>query len=385
MKGDPEYAAAMSRLRTRECTYDDVDLFNSNIILSAAHENGIDMHSPEENSATSIVDTNATREILNLRKAQTNCVQSNKSLIMCGAVDRCLTKQLTESQHHKLLNLDFLSTKVKQSLPGFLPLYEGMPVVLRTKNLSTDLGITNGAQGILKSFYMGTTISNRLYCKSAIVHFPRSQVLLPGLDRGDYPILPVSATFTTQLPGANNTIEILKIRRSQLPFQPGFSVTGHSAQGKTLPKVIASLHKGGFASYVAASRAQTRNGLRITPPVVLADLNKSLPHALTQEVHRLNALERNTLIKHNFSTGILSAVPDPESEVQFKSTNFKAKFPIVETKLKSNGTKRKDNQDFSPNDPECNKHFQVADISTDSAQSHLRIPPSSGCSWSSIN
>ncbi|KAI5987252.1 hypothetical protein EDD15DRAFT_2116022, partial [Pisolithus albus] len=31
MKGDPQYGEAVCRLRTRECTLDDVDLFNSRV------------------------------------------------------------------------------------------------------------------------------------------------------------------------------------------------------------------------------------------------------------------------------------------------------------------------------------------------------------------
>ena len=85
------------------------------------------MHSPTENSATSIVDTNATCKLLNLHKAQTNCAQSGQPLVMCAAMDKCATEGLTESEHHQLLTMDFSSAKVKQMLPGFVPLYVDMP------------------------------------------------------------------------------------------------------------------------------------------------------------------------------------------------------------------------------------------------------------------
>ena len=48
--------------------------------------------------------------------------------------------------------MDFSSSKLKQTLPGFIPLYIGMPIVLCVKNISTELGIANGAQGVLKIF-----------------------------------------------------------------------------------------------------------------------------------------------------------------------------------------------------------------------------------------
>ncbi|KAG1811782.1 uncharacterized protein BJ212DRAFT_1277471, partial [Suillus subaureus] len=73
------------------------------------------------------------------------------------------------------------------------------------------------------------------------------------------------------------------ITRHQLPIQPVFAVTGHSAQGKTLPKVLINLHEGGFVAYVAASRAQTCDGLCISHLVTLDQLNKPLPSDLLQE------------------------------------------------------------------------------------------------------
>ncbi|KAG9310716.1 hypothetical protein JVU11DRAFT_9315 [Chiua virens] len=105
---------------------------------------------------------------------------------------------------------------MQQSLPSSVALYVGMPVILRLRNLSTDLGITNGSQGILSDLP------------------PKYFVVTPKV----------------------------RIERLQLPIQPAFAVTGHSAQGKTLPKIMVDLSEGGFAAYVAASRARTREEVR---------------------------------------------------------------------------------------------------------------------------
>jgi hypothetical protein len=87
-----------------------------------------------------------------------------------------------------------------------------------------------------------------------------------------------------------------KIQCNQLAFQPGFASTGHSAQGKTLPKVLAWLHEGGFAAYVSASRPNNHYGLAIIQSVTLAELNKPLPYDLIKESKRHDVLEHNTLI-----------------------------------------------------------------------------------------
>ncbi|KAF6755635.1 hypothetical protein DFP72DRAFT_811382, partial [Ephemerocybe angulata] len=184
------------------------------------------------------------------------------------------------------------------SLPGVLPLYIGMPVILRMCNLSTELGITNGSQGVLRKLVTEELEDRTLVPKVAIVHFPNSKVKLDGLPDGHFPIEPVSWSFAIQTPSPQRDDETnrlnLRIRRYQLPIQPAFAITGQSSQGKTLPSVLVSLHEGGFGAYVAASRAQNRHGLAILHPVELKDLNKPLPDDLTFEMKRLRALEHNT-------------------------------------------------------------------------------------------
>ena len=136
--------------------------------------------------------------------------------------------------------------------------------------------------------------------------------------KGNSPFYPFFVTFSTQLPDENNCMKKVKITWTQLPFQPSFSLTGHSAQGKTLPKIVTGMHKGGFSAYVAASRAQTWKGLSITHAVTLQDLNKPLPHTLITESQQLDAIEHNTLILHSFKPGSLKSIPDPESEYTVK-------------------------------------------------------------------
>ena len=326
MKGDHEYAEVVTRLWMRNCTLDDVDLFNSTIIQSAEHENGINMSEPYENDATSMVDSNISWEILNLWKAQSNCVQLGQTLVMSAAVDKSISGKITESEQHQLLNMDISSSKLKQTPPGFIPLYIGMPIVLYIKNTSTELGIANGTQGVLKKFYTEVNSAGLTYCKCAIVEFMKSRIELPGLKKGEFPILPIFVMFSTQLPDENNCVKKVKITWTQLPFQPAFSLTGHSAQGKTLPKIVTGMHKGGFSAYVAASRAQTWKGLCITHAVTLQDLNKPLPHTLITESQQLDVIEHNTLILHSFKPGFLKSIPDIESEYTVKTKTFSAKF-----------------------------------------------------------
>jgi hypothetical protein len=47
MKLDSQYADAVLRLRTQDCTPDDIDLFNSQLMMSVTHPNGVDMSDAE--------------------------------------------------------------------------------------------------------------------------------------------------------------------------------------------------------------------------------------------------------------------------------------------------------------------------------------------------
>ena len=118
---------------------------------------------------------------------------------------------ITELEQHQLLNMDFSSSKLKQTLPGFIPLYIGMPIVLHIKNISTELGIENGAQGVLKNFCTEVNDAGLTYCKCAIIKFMKSRIELPGLKKGEFPILPISVTFSTQLQDENNCVKKVKI------------------------------------------------------------------------------------------------------------------------------------------------------------------------------
>ena len=71
-----------------------------------------------------------------------------------------------------------------------------------------------------------------------------------------------------------------RVYDSQLSCEPGFASTGHSAQGKTLPKIACALNEGRFTAYIAASKATPQEGLAILQPVTLENLTHRLPSDL---------------------------------------------------------------------------------------------------------
>jgi len=201
--------------------------------------------------ATVIVSTNLLREALNDHKAVAD--SSNGSVVTCFALDKYSHRKLRMVERQHLITQNMTASKNTQSLPGSILLYEGMPVILCMRNISTDLAITNSSQGIVQRIFTKNCPLGIAYASCVIVRFPDSKVQLTDLPKGCFPILPVTWSFTVQLKTEDGMKEKTCVTRYQLPIQPAFAVTGHSAQGKTLPKILVDLTEGGFAAYVAAS------------------------------------------------------------------------------------------------------------------------------------
>ena len=142
-----EFGDVVACLRVRKCTYADVELFDTRITKSFTQPNGVDMGLPVNYDACAIVVTNSLREALNGKKTEAST--SPSEIINCYAQDRCSNKVLTLKDCQQLIQLDANGVHSSKSLPSLLSFYVGMPVIIRTRNLSTDLGITNGSQGIV--------------------------------------------------------------------------------------------------------------------------------------------------------------------------------------------------------------------------------------------
>jgi hypothetical protein len=337
MKTDPEYGQAVMRLRKRECTLADVELFNSRVIKSDMRPAGVDVLKNNGTDACVLVSDNWRRQALNNAKAHANSKALFKcEPVLCSAEDTWKSEDpLLQGKDREiaisLVNLE-LSTLVK-SLPGSIPLYEGMPVILRNANIATSLKVANGTQCTITKIYSHIhKVTKLTHADCVIVHIPGCKAKFDDLPPECFPIFPVKWSFTSHILESR---DMIKISRLQVPLQPAFSVTGHSAQGKTLPKVIIDLHEGGFAAYVGASRARSQQDVFITQPVKVEDLNKPLPPTLSFETSCLEAMAQNTLVKYGYIQGELLPVPDAESEKSLSQLTYHVRFN-EEDKRKAN-------------------------------------------------
>ena len=121
-------------------------------------------------------------------KAQNHCENTNTPLVL---IDTCPTRSQDQHDCEQLLNLNMTSSRLQHVLPSFLPLYVGMPVILKTKNISTELGIMNSSQGFVCTLHTDVLSAGLTYCTCVLVKFLHSKVHIPGLMKGYFLIVPI--------------------------------------------------------------------------------------------------------------------------------------------------------------------------------------------------
>ena len=167
-----------------------------------------------------------------------------------------------------------------RGLPRQLQLFVGMPVII-TNNIATELGITNGTTGVVRSIHLrdGEVISGDTGYHQfkrppdyVIVELEDVKMRpLDGLPANSVPILLKVESFQVAMPGRRKRVNV---NRRHFPLVPRFSCTAHKSQGQTLSKAIIDLvprngkSKGlgiEFA-YVPLSRVRTLKDLTILRP-----------------------------------------------------------------------------------------------------------------------
>ncbi|KAE8222309.1 hypothetical protein CF319_g4469 [Tilletia indica] len=302
---DPDMAAALSRLRLRRCVQADADLFNERILRSAQTPSGVTLGDREE--AIVLARTNDAVRTLNHQKATATAKWTQKQLVICSANDQTNTTMTTERR--KAL-LHYNGGNKKKTGLGLLPLYVGMPIVYRGPNQSVALGITNGAFATVEGWDVYTDPFNQTLARGVLLRFPNdTRLQLSNVPIGCFPVTPALTTFEMATSDPKAPVE--KVQRRQLPLQPGFAMTVHSAQGITASgPVIVDLTGGGCETYVAATRATRKEHLLLTAKVDLKHLNyPNLPINLKKELQRLNLLAENTRTRHDHDRWELGASP----------------------------------------------------------------------------
>ncbi|KAE8249631.1 hypothetical protein A4X13_0g5133 [Tilletia indica] len=295
---DADMAAVLSRLRLRKCTLADADLLNQRALRCRECPTGLELS--DDTDAIVLTRTNETVRSLNHQRATQYASNSGTDFVVSSAHDKTVAP-MTSERRQALLNYNG-TAKSKVGL-GRIPLFKGMPVVYRGPNQSVALGVTNGAFATVVGWELKPDAWGCLTPKGVVLKFSdEASWALTELPSGCLPILPTGSTFKFAPTEAGGSVE--KVQRQQIPLQPGFAMTVHSAQGITARGgIIVDLHRGGFEAYVAASRATRKEDIFLLRPITAQRLNNPpLPRSLRLELQRLDNIAETTSRIHNNTT-----------------------------------------------------------------------------------
>ena len=243
--------------------------------------------------------------------------------IVCVAQDYIQGKNIDDASLRKTI-LELPDNKTEH-LPGYLPLVLGMPVLL-TKNVATELALSNGTHGIFRQvvykespadvqFHNTNFPANTKFIthpKYALVEFSHCKVdsELAELQPKIIPITISEKTFlfdakellsynVAKAAKINKRTTKISIKRKAFPLIPAYSMTTHKSQGQTLEKVIIDLvtppEPTEVASvYVPLSRVKRLDNILIIRPFEFATLQVKPSIAQLQELKRLDTIAQNT-------------------------------------------------------------------------------------------
>ncbi|KAE8218468.1 hypothetical protein CF319_g7667 [Tilletia indica] len=299
---DSSFVALLGRLRYGMCTREDKDLLDQYVLGSGslARASNIDpslwVTSPE-NASPLISYRNGVRDAHNDLMAKAFAQTSNQQFHYYHSEDKIGKGRAQRTLQNMAARAAWdVAAKKAGDLSGRLPLLMGMPVFC-TENIATELGISNGSEGVVAGVSYSTSTGRRIAI-SADVDFPAYQ----NPDRAaDFPhrvvLVPVKAPFTYSLPGSD---AVYSATRWQLPLIPAFAYTCHNSQGRSLTTATIDLESASVAkdktplAYVMLSRLRSLEGLTILRPFPFAVISTHASHQVRTELKRVQDLASAT-------------------------------------------------------------------------------------------
>ena len=292
---DQAYLDLLHRLRQGRCTDKDVEILNTRVI-----GNNIDMNSILD---TPII-TPGNQLVMAINDLFTAFHSQQTKVFVSTAKDNVGKKN---NRKHIPKNV---AKKIKswpntctEGLPRELQLFIGMPVIV-TMNIATELGITNGTKGWIRSisFKNGETLTGGTgfhhieQLPDYIIVELENINMKPLLDLppNHVPIFPQTKSFSVNIPGKK---ERITVSRTHFPLVPLFSCTAHKSQGQTLSKAIVDLvprngktkNLGIEFSYVPLSRVRTLADLTILRPFDPSILRAPISEACNAMIEEFSA------------------------------------------------------------------------------------------------
>ena len=263
---DQAYLDFLNRLRAGQCTDEDMLMLNGRVIGNFPGNN------PSFENNQIICPGNEL--VMQINDMFTARHSEEKKVFVTTATDTHKKKRLPKKFAESIKNLPATN---RSGIPREIRMFVGMPVFI-SKNQYVELGLTNGAKGVIKEIHLknGRNITEDTglhHVKFAdtdciIVEMEGVTVRpLDGLDRNLIPIYPDKGEFEVSTKGTEDKV---RVNTCHFPIVPRFSCTNHKAQGQTLDKAIVDLvkpekHRGNDLSfaYVPLSRVRRLEDLTI--------------------------------------------------------------------------------------------------------------------------
>jgi hypothetical protein len=290
----------LQRLRDGCCDDDDYGILSGRSLNKRALPSG----DGGWKFAPVIVTNNTARDAINRKAAEAFAIEMGVQLHWYHAIDTHKKAVVTDQALIEKLE-DQHSGQTKHRLRR-IPLIVGMPVAVN-QNFDVAAGVVNGSCGILRKIRYFTDREGRRYLKSCVVEIPDADTVeMPHLPARYFPILP----DTTELKfehGASH--KRCTIRRKQVPIEPGFALTVHKAQGRTMGNVIVDLAgcTGTEPPYVMVSRATSLEGLVVLRDFGAQQISKRRSEELRKEFDRLMCLRWQTIVKYGSGDEVVEA------------------------------------------------------------------------------
>ena len=294
---DQAYLDLLNRLREGKCNDNDVEMLNRRVVGQTVDITST-LDAPIITPGNQLV--MAINDLFVAHYSQHTKVYVSRAKDYVGKKSN--REEIPPNVADKIKNWPNTSTR---GLPRELKLFIGMPVMV-TNNIATELGITNGTTGFVRSIHLKT---GEVVSGDTGYHYfvePPNYIIveledinmkpLDGLPLNYVPILPKRESFQVSMPGKKKSVTV---NRQHFPLVPLFSCTAHKSQGQTLKKAIVDLVPrngntrgvGIEFSYVPLSRVKTLQDLVILRPFDGKILKRQVNEALLEMTKEMKERE----------------------------------------------------------------------------------------------
>ena len=277
------------------------------LVLSSASRQ--EMSSEQWTNACLVTPRHAVRKRWNEAMLRRFSAERRARIFVVVAEDRIDGRCLEMREKFALVGKASNESRRKKDLPEEIELALGMKVMV-TRNLNTDLDVTNGARGEIVDIVLHPQeppLRDEPIVKLTrlpmyiLVKLDRTKACaLPGLEEGVLPVEPVTTSTTIQLVKRGKTFQ-RTVWRKQFPITAAYGFTDYRSQGQTIPTVIVDIKKHPppgqltlFSLYVALSRSRGRDTIRILRDFDVQLLMQKHDGDLLKEDERLEKLNRET-------------------------------------------------------------------------------------------